>query len=162
MPGPTAVRKASHIADAITKHRHSVRMKLGDQYRRERVACFRLDENVGPVSLEVQRTFGIVLKGHQAGIATAVTFVDRPFECFRDPGTVRWQEFLRAGDETTRRIIRLITALQNVIGKMTGCACISHDARRLPLLELPMIVFKYFRRETETVKPATVSLKIVV
>src|SRR6185369_1912160 len=74
---------------------------------------------------------------------------------------MRRQKFLGAGDETTRRVLRFVTALENVFREMSRRARVRDDARRLPLLEFAVILFQHFRRETKTVEPAAIRFEVV-
>src|SRR5689334_6198643 len=122
MTGPARLREAPDVADAITQHRHTVGVQLGDENARLGFIRFRLDQHVGPINRVIERRFGTHLKGNVAYITPAVTFVNRATKGSRNLFTMIGQELFSARNKTARRIVSLIAAFKNMLSQMADGA----------------------------------------
>src|SRR5262245_37772605 len=92
------------------------------------------------------------LVGDVTDVAAPVSLVHGQAEDGFDEAPMVGNELFRAGYQAARRIVRPVTALQQILGEMSQRARIGDNACRPPPLEFPVVIFKYFRRESEAVE----------
>ena len=138
--GCAPIGKHTHIAYAVSNHRHSIRVEFRDENVSVLAVSRWLDKDVCPVDHIIQRVMRIKLIAQNSCVPASIALVNGSIvKRLLNLLSVSRGQLFCACHETARWIAGLVPSLQDMLSKVVKGACIRNDTSRAKAFELLVV-----------------------